>query len=85
MSTTVGAITAEQIKDMLYKYDLIQRPFALIYNPNVEGLRELLEKELLNHEKAMLLIPDERVEENKVYVVDRKAIEDNYSQWIEVR
>lgn len=65
-------ISNDDIQDMLHKIDLINRPLAIVCNPDVE--QELKDK-LGN---GYLYYSNWAVEKDKIYVVDRQELEDSW-------
>lgn len=72
--TRTRAIDADDIEWALYQLDLIQKPFAIAYNPKAIDLIEILKQ--TDFEDTILPMPYEWMDTDKVYMFDRKQMEE---------
>lgn len=63
---------AEEITKALHTVDLVNRPYAVLLNP--EDYEKIL-KAMPDAQERVVLIPDELIEKGKAYQFDRKELE----------
>ena len=64
-----------QIKQVIQELDLLEKPYAIVYNPGVVGLENRVKSKW--NDGKHLFMPSTSADYNKLYFIDRKSAENN--------